>query len=227
MVHDRSRFHSFALLGAATLALWACGSDSGGVGPTAPPPAPAPAPAPPPPPASVDDRPTLEAIYHATDGPNWLRNDGWLTSMPLAEWQGVKSGREWSGRPIGPGRQPVERADPRGTRPAHESGGAVAFRQPVERADPRGTRPAHEPGASVAFRQPVERADPRGTRRAHEPARAGPAGQPVERADPRGTRPAHEPGASVAFRQPVERADPRGTRPAHEPARFCRFSTTS
>ena len=49
-----------------------------------------------PPPAPVDDRPTLEAIYHATDGPNWLRNDGWLTSMPLEEWQGVnldESGR--------------------------------------------------------------------------------------------------------------------------------------
>ena len=90
-MHYRSRIHSFALLGAATLALWACGSDSGGVAPTAPPPAPAPPPpAPPPSPAPVDDRPTLEAIYHATDGPNWLRNDGWLTSMPLAEWQGVK-----------------------------------------------------------------------------------------------------------------------------------------
>ena len=31
----------------------------------------------------------LEALYYATDGPNWGRNDNWLTNAPLSEWHGV------------------------------------------------------------------------------------------------------------------------------------------
>ena len=36
------------------------------------------------------DRPALAALYDATDGPNWLDNDGWLTDAPLGEWHGVR-----------------------------------------------------------------------------------------------------------------------------------------
>ncbi len=37
------------------------------------------------------DRDALEALYYATDGPNWDRNDGWLTAAPLGEWYGVET----------------------------------------------------------------------------------------------------------------------------------------
>ena len=35
------------------------------------------------------DREALAALFHATDGPNWLENDNWLTDVPLSEWTGV------------------------------------------------------------------------------------------------------------------------------------------
>lgn len=35
------------------------------------------------------DRATLEALYNATDGPNWVNNENWLTDAPLGEWYGV------------------------------------------------------------------------------------------------------------------------------------------
>jgi len=45
------------------------------------------------------DREALVALYHATDGPNWLRNDNWLTDAPLDEWDGVTTNDD--GRVIG------------------------------------------------------------------------------------------------------------------------------
>ncbi len=35
------------------------------------------------------DRAALTALYNATDGPNWDKNDNWLTNEPLSEWYGV------------------------------------------------------------------------------------------------------------------------------------------
>ena len=35
------------------------------------------------------DRAALVALYHATRGPNWHRNDYWVTGAPLADWFGV------------------------------------------------------------------------------------------------------------------------------------------
>lgn len=35
------------------------------------------------------DRGALTALYHATDGPNWVDSDNWLTDAPLADWYGV------------------------------------------------------------------------------------------------------------------------------------------
>ena len=35
------------------------------------------------------DRAALVALYNATDGPNWVNNDNWLTDAPLGEWYGV------------------------------------------------------------------------------------------------------------------------------------------
>ena len=50
------------------------------------------------------DREALEALYHATDGPNWRSSDDWLTDAPLGWWNGVESedGHETgTGRVIG------------------------------------------------------------------------------------------------------------------------------
>ena len=35
------------------------------------------------------DRAALVALYNATDGPNWVNNENWLTDAPLGEWYGV------------------------------------------------------------------------------------------------------------------------------------------
>ena len=35
----------------------------------------------------------LKAIYEATNGPKWLRNDNWLTDAPLNQWYGVQVDR--------------------------------------------------------------------------------------------------------------------------------------
>ena len=37
------------------------------------------------------DREVLVALYEATDGPNWVNNDNWLTDAPLGEWYGVET----------------------------------------------------------------------------------------------------------------------------------------
>ncbi len=36
-----------------------------------------------------DDRAALEALYHATDGPNWIASDSQLSDAPLGQWLGV------------------------------------------------------------------------------------------------------------------------------------------
>ena len=35
------------------------------------------------------DREALVALYNATGGPNWHRNDNWLSDVPVGEWFGV------------------------------------------------------------------------------------------------------------------------------------------
>ena len=42
----------------------------------------------------VDDRAVLVALYNATDGPNWVRKDNWLSDRPIGEWFGVKTNAE-------------------------------------------------------------------------------------------------------------------------------------
>jgi len=47
-------------------------------------------------PAVLSDREVLVALYNATDGPNWVNNENWLSDRPLGEWYGVdtdESGR--------------------------------------------------------------------------------------------------------------------------------------
>ena len=45
------------------------------------------------------DRATLVAFYEATDGPNWVNNENWLTDAPLGDWYGVDM--DASGRVVG------------------------------------------------------------------------------------------------------------------------------
>ena len=35
------------------------------------------------------DRAAIEALYNATDGPNWDRSENWLTNAPMDQWHGV------------------------------------------------------------------------------------------------------------------------------------------
>ena len=44
------------------------------------------------------DRAALLALYRATDGPNWVNNDKWLTDAPLRAWYGVDT--DASGRVV-------------------------------------------------------------------------------------------------------------------------------
>ena len=37
------------------------------------------------------DREALVALYNATDGENWPRNEKWLSDAPLGEWEGVST----------------------------------------------------------------------------------------------------------------------------------------
>ena len=39
------------------------------------------------------DRAALVALYNATDGPNWVNSENWLTDVPLGEWYGVRTNR--------------------------------------------------------------------------------------------------------------------------------------
>ena len=45
------------------------------------------------------DRGALVALYNATDGPNWVNNENWLTDAPLGEWYGVDT--DAAGRIVG------------------------------------------------------------------------------------------------------------------------------
>ena len=45
---------------------------------------------------ALTDREVLEALYHTTSGPNWLRSANWLSTAPLSVWSGV--GTDGSGR---------------------------------------------------------------------------------------------------------------------------------
>ena len=48
--------------------------------------------------APMSDRTILEALYKATDGPNWDNDENWLTDAPLGRWHGVET--DASGRVV-------------------------------------------------------------------------------------------------------------------------------
>ena len=75
MLNDIHRAGWYWLVGALVLGMPAVGSGQGTV---------------------ATDRAALEALYDATDGANWSRNDSWLTGEPLGDWYGV--GTDSAGR---------------------------------------------------------------------------------------------------------------------------------
>ena len=80
-----SRSRHFIVL---TAVAWAAACGDGGTEPSAPP-------SDPPRPTTVNpDRAVLMTFYEATDGPNWLNSENWLTDAPLGEWFGVETNRE-------------------------------------------------------------------------------------------------------------------------------------
>ena len=44
------------------------------------------------------DRAALVALYNATNGPDWINNENWLTDAPLGDWSGVRT--DGSGRVV-------------------------------------------------------------------------------------------------------------------------------
>ena len=40
-------------------------------------------------PPQTSDRAVLVTLYNATDGPNWVNSENWLTDAPLGDWYGV------------------------------------------------------------------------------------------------------------------------------------------
>ena len=42
--------------------------------------------------SAAGDRAALVAFYNATAGPNWKRNNNWLSDVPISEWEGVSTG---------------------------------------------------------------------------------------------------------------------------------------
>ena len=80
----------------------------------------------------ANDRAALVALYNATDGPNWINSENWLTDAPLGEWYGVEvdgSGRvvsiDLAGRWVGDEDEPTPHGlsgpIPPETRPAFEA----------------------------------------------------------------------------------------------------------
>ena len=42
----------------------------------------------------LEERAALTAFYHSTGGPNWRRQDNWLTDAPLGSWHGVTTNEQ-------------------------------------------------------------------------------------------------------------------------------------
>ena len=40
------------------------------------------------------DREALEALYNGTGGPDWIKQENWMTDAPLSDWQGVTATRD-------------------------------------------------------------------------------------------------------------------------------------
>ena len=170
---------------------------------------------------SAGDRVALVALYEATDGPNWIDNENWLTDAPLREWHGVDtdaSGRvvrlrlrgRWDSEtrvwiPHGlSGSIPPELGNLGSLRELDLRNNDLTRSIPPELGRPRlasleGGLPLRcNPArtlASLEFAQPILRCDPARIRRPREPQAALSRPQRSDRPDPARTRQPRRPRA--------------------------------
>ena len=103
--------------------------------------------------ASNPDRAALLALYEATNGPNWVNRDNWLTDAPLGDWYGVDTDGFRAGRPLGydvlgfsietMDRQQHVWPDPARTRRSLQPDPLAHERKPPVGSDSARTRQAH------------------------------------------------------------------------------------
>ena len=110
--------------------------------------------------ASHPDRAALVALYNATDGPNWVNNENWLTDAPLRDWYGVAT--DASGR--------VVRVDLAGRWDSEAQEWIPLWPQ---RPDPARTRRSGEPEILTALVQRPFGPDSARARQARRPGVAG------------------------------------------------------
>ena len=98
------------------------------------------------------DREALVALYTATGGPNWIRNNNWLSDVPISEWEDVAT--DGNGRVTELWREPVEGGDTAGVgQPRHLTHLHLA-REPVEGGDTAGVGQPRQPD-TADFQQRV------------------------------------------------------------------------
>ena len=82
-------FRKWCAMPLMVLLLVGCGGDPEITNPS--PPVTPPLPPPPPPSHLQVERAALVALYEATNGPNWISSENWLTDAPVGEWYGVET----------------------------------------------------------------------------------------------------------------------------------------
>ena len=65
---------------------------------------------------SAAERAALVALYRATNGASWTRNDNWLSGAPVGSWYGVSTGRRRPRDAVVSRTQRIERFDSRSER---------------------------------------------------------------------------------------------------------------
>ena len=122
------------------------------------------------------DRDALEALYNATDGPNWTNNSNWLSDRPIGEWHGVTDRRQRSRHQNWSLWKRADRADTFPAGQTHQPGLFGPRPQPADWADPVPARQPRQSGMAEPPQQPADRADT---------APGGQPGQPGSAATPR------------------------------------------
>ena len=181
------------------------------------------------------DGAALAALYEATDGPNWVNSDNWLTDRPLNEWYGVETehgrvvsletagerivrphflrsrrpGRLGAARPVG---QSARGTDSSRDRQLVEPQSTAAGREQLGGRDTPRTRQPLEALGLESGREPDDGADSSRVGRSVRPRVAVARRQFSERRDPASTRESVQPRVTPAQRQRPDWAHPVGTR---------------
>ena len=169
------------------------------------------------------DRAALVALYNATDGPNWVDSENWLTDAPLGDWYGVDT--DGSGRVVSlelAGRWNVDAGETirhglKGSLPPELTDLAslrspVALHQQPYRPGPACAREPRQPGAAGPFGQSTHRSDSVRTRQPRQLDAVEPPEKPTHRRAPAPTRQPRHPDSVGPRGQPTHRSDPRRTR---------------